>query len=127
MDYCESPLAPVFSRPVARHNRGAGFVAAHDNLEEVFSGVLGLLFQAHVVDDEQVGFEVLTQGFVALLKGFFGEEVGIKSKMDRRRCARKSRRRPGLFRGRWPGRAFYAEGVILERVHDSGRIWPPRF
>jgi hypothetical protein len=33
-------------------------VPAHDELEEVLSGMFGQLFEAHVIDDEQIGFEI---------------------------------------------------------------------
>jgi hypothetical protein len=69
-------LAPVFERAVAGHDGGAGFVAAHDDFQEVLAGVFGELLEAHVIDDEQIGFEILTQPAVALGERFFGEEIG---------------------------------------------------
>jgi len=50
-------------------------VAAHDDLQDVLAGPLGQLLEAHVVDDEQVGFEVLTQGAIFLEQGFVLEEI----------------------------------------------------
>lgn len=39
---------------------GAVFVAALDDLQQILAGVFGQLIESHVVDDEQVGFEVRT-------------------------------------------------------------------
>ena len=36
-------LAPFFQRPVAGHDGGAVFVAAHDDFQQVFAGVFGQL------------------------------------------------------------------------------------
>ena len=51
-------LAPFFEWPVGGHQRGAHFVAAHNDLKEVFSGFGRELGDAHVVDDEQVALKV---------------------------------------------------------------------
>ena len=59
-------FAPFFEGTVGGHEGGAEFVAAHDDLEEVFAGFGWELLNAHVVDDEQIAFEVAFQGaFVA--------------------------------------------------------------
>ena len=59
-------FAPFFEGAVGGHESGAEFVAAHDDLKEVFAGFGWELFDAHVVYDEQVAFEVALQGaFVA--------------------------------------------------------------
>ena len=51
-------LAPFFEGSVLGHECGAHFVASHDNLKEIFAGFWRQLFDAHVVDDEQVAFGV---------------------------------------------------------------------
>ena len=68
-------LAPVLERTVAGHDRGARFVAAHDDLEQILAGVLRQRTQAHVVDDEQIGFDVAAQDAVTLRERVLGEEV----------------------------------------------------
>ena len=68
-------FAPVFERPVAGHDGGAVFVAAHDDFQQVFAGVFGQGLEAHVVDDDQVGLQVSAQGFVLLVEGFVFQEV----------------------------------------------------
>ena len=69
-------LAPVLGRAVAGHDGGFVFVPAHDDLEEVLPSMFGQLLESHIIDDEQIGFEVMAQGFVPLLQGLLGEEVG---------------------------------------------------
>jgi len=62
-------FAPFFEGTVGGHQGGAHFVAAHDDLEEVFAGLGRELCDAHVVDDEQVAFEVALHGaLVPLVK-----------------------------------------------------------
>jgi len=63
-------LAPVFKRTIAGHDGGAVFVPAHDDFQEVFAGVGGQRFEAHVVNDDQVGLEVFAHGIVLLFEGF---------------------------------------------------------
>ena len=50
-------LAPVFQRPVAGHDGGAVFVAAHHHFQQIFAGLFGQCFEPHVVDDDQVGLQ----------------------------------------------------------------------
>src|SRR5438876_11113374 len=68
-------LAPFFERPVAGHDRGAVFITAHDDFEEVLAGVLGQRFKSHVIDDEQVRLEVGAQCLVLLVEGFIFTEL----------------------------------------------------
>ncbi len=68
-------LAPVFNGTVTGHDGGAVFVAAHDDFQEVFAGVLGQGLEAHVIDDEQVWFEITAQYPILLVEGFVFEEV----------------------------------------------------
>jgi hypothetical protein len=68
-------LAPVFEWAVAGHDDASGLVSAHDDLEETFAAALGELLHAHVVDDEQVGSEVVGDHGVVLAEGFSSEEV----------------------------------------------------
>lgn len=68
-------FAPVLQRAVAGHDGGAVFVTAHDHFQQILPRGLGQGFEAHVVDDDQVGLEVAAQGFVLLFEGFGFEEV----------------------------------------------------
>jgi hypothetical protein len=68
-------LAPIFERSVTGHDGASGLVASHDDLEEVFSAVLGELLHAHVVDDEEIGSEVAGERGIVVFDGFFVEEV----------------------------------------------------
>lgn len=69
-------FAPVFEGTVAGHDGGAGFVAAHYDFQQILSGMLGQLLQSHVINDEQVGFEVTAQQPVAFGEGLFRKKVG---------------------------------------------------
>ena len=51
-------FSPFFKRSVGGHEGGFDFISAHDDLEEVFARFRRKLFDAHVVDDEQVALEV---------------------------------------------------------------------
>jgi len=51
-------LSPFFEGPVGGHEGGFDFISAHDDLEEVFARFRRKLFDAHVVDNEQVALEV---------------------------------------------------------------------
>lgn len=62
--YIAEEFAPFFDGAVGGHQRRTGFVAAHDDLEEVFAGARRELFDAHVVEDEEVGLEVASAGGV---------------------------------------------------------------
>lgn len=55
-------FAPFFEGTVGGHHGRAQLVAAHDDLEEIFPGLGRELFDAHVVDDKQVAFEVAFHG-----------------------------------------------------------------
>jgi hypothetical protein len=68
-------FAPFFQWSVAGHDGGTVFVTAHDDFQQVFAGVFWQLFQAHVVNDDQVGFQVFADGLVHLVKGFVFHEV----------------------------------------------------
>ena len=68
-------LAPVFDGPVAGHDGGTVFVAAHDHFQEVFAGVFGQGLESHVIDDQKVGLEIAAQDSVLLVEGFVFEEV----------------------------------------------------
>lgn len=50
-------LAPFFDGAVGGHEGGAVFVSAHDDFQKDFAAARGEVFEAHVVDDEEVGFE----------------------------------------------------------------------
>jgi hypothetical protein len=68
-------LVLVFKRTVRCHHRQPGLVPAHHNLEEALAGTPGQLLYAHVVDDQQLGLEVLVQGLVLLAQHVVVEEV----------------------------------------------------
>ena len=59
-------FAPVFDGAVACHNRGAEFIAAHNDLEKIFSGLVWKLFESHVVDDEQITFEIFVESGIGV-------------------------------------------------------------
>jgi len=69
-------LAPFFEWTVGGHERRAQLVAAHDDLEEVFAGLGRELFDAHVVDDEQVALEVALHGALVFLVESVLAQVG---------------------------------------------------
>lgn len=68
-------FAPVFNGPVGGHERGTIFVAAKNNLEEVFPGFGRQGFGPHIVNDEEIGFEILGECFGMALEIFVLEEV----------------------------------------------------
>ena len=68
-------LAPILQRPVRRHQRRTRLVTPHHHFEEVFAGTLRQLFHPHVVDDEQVGFEVLGQHLLLAADRLVVQEV----------------------------------------------------
>ena len=53
---------------VTGHDSGAVFVTAHDDFQQVFAGVFGQLLQSHVIDDDEVGFQVFAQRLSRWLK-----------------------------------------------------------
>jgi len=63
-----------------RHDGGPVFITAHDDFEEVFAGVFGELFEAKIVDDQQLRLEIAAQGFVPLVEGFVFENVAHQIK-----------------------------------------------
>ena len=67
-------LAPFFNGPIGGHHGGAVLIPAHDDLEEYFAALGRQDLQAHVVDDQQIGFEIAGQeaGFTHL--GLFFQE-----------------------------------------------------
>ncbi len=67
-------LAPFFDGPVGGHQGGAVFVSAQDDLQEDFSGFGRQGFEAHVINDQQVGFEVAGQAAVQ----FGGRGLGLE-------------------------------------------------
>jgi len=64
-------FAPVLNGSVACHDRGAEFIAAHNDLEKIFSGLVWKLFKAHVVDNEQIAFEIFVEAGIGF-EGDFG-------------------------------------------------------
>lgn len=51
-------LAPFFDRTVGSHQCGTGLVSAHDDFQQHFARLGREDFQPHVVDQEQIWFEV---------------------------------------------------------------------
>jgi hypothetical protein len=68
-------LAPFFNGAVGGHEGGSVFVSAHDDFQEDFAAAGGEVFEAHVVEDEEVGFEeeALEAGVVS--RGGVGGDV----------------------------------------------------
>ena len=60
-------FAPFLERAVAGHDSRAVFLAAHHYFQEIIPGLLGQGFEAHVVDDDQVGLEIAAQHSVLKL------------------------------------------------------------
>jgi len=72
-------FAPFFQGAVGGHQGRAQFVAAHDDLEEVFAGCGWELFDAHVVDDQQIGKQIedrAVQHDFATLDQFVADGLG---------------------------------------------------
>lgn len=65
-------LAPFLDGPIGGHEGGAGFVTAHDDLQEHFSGFGRQDFEPHVIDEQQIGFEIAGQGAIQLGRGLIG-------------------------------------------------------
>jgi len=70
-------MPPVFDGPVGGHEGGSQLITSHDDFEEVFAGPGRKLFESHVVDDEQVGFEVFTEQ-TSVGDGFFVHEFAYE-------------------------------------------------
>ena len=64
---------------------GLFFVAADDDLEEVFAGVLGQVLAGKVLDDEQVGLQVLAQRHSFSFMASSAIMSRTRSKIDLRR------------------------------------------
>ena len=69
-------FAPFFKGAVGGHEGRAQFLAAHDDIEEVFAGLGRELLGAHVVDDEEVALEVALHGAFVLFLGSVFAQVG---------------------------------------------------
>ena len=68
-------LAPFFDRAVRGHEGGTVFVSSHDDFEEEFTRFGLQLLDSHIVNDEQMGFEITWQYF-------FGFEVFLFEKIS---------------------------------------------
>ena len=55
-------FAPLLDWAVGGHEGGPVFVTAHDDLEEVLAGTGWEEFDAHVIENEKVGFDVAREG-----------------------------------------------------------------
>jgi len=74
--YVSDEFTPFFEGSVGGHQGGAHFVAAHNDLEEVFAGLGWELGDAHVIDDKEVAFEVAFHGALMTLVEAVVAEVG---------------------------------------------------
>ena len=52
-------LSPFFDGTIGGHQGGAVFVAAHDDLQEDFAAFGRQDLKPHVVNDEEIGLEIL--------------------------------------------------------------------
>ena len=68
-------FAPVFQRPVAGHHGATEFVATHDDFEQKLATLLWQLLHAHVVENQQVRFEVAVENPVVTFESFVVEKV----------------------------------------------------
>jgi hypothetical protein len=68
-------LSPFVHRTVGGHDGGAHFVAAQDDFEQQFAAARGQGFESHVVDDEQVGFEIAGEQAVFRRASFAGDQI----------------------------------------------------
>ena len=102
-------LAPFFDGAVGGHEGGSVFVSAHDDFYEDFAAAGGEVFEAHVVDDEEVGFEeeALEAGVVGRggVGGDVSDEVEDGSVEDKEPAAD----------------GFGSEGLCEVGFSDSGR------
>jgi len=62
-------LAPFLEGSIAGHDGGAIFVAAHNDLQQVFAGVFGQLLESHVINDDEVWLQVFAERLVLLVEG----------------------------------------------------------
>jgi len=65
---------PFLDGAVGGHEGGAVFIAAHDDFQEDLPALGRKGFEPHVIDDEQVGFEVAGEHPGDASFGFLGEE-----------------------------------------------------
>jgi hypothetical protein len=102
-------LAPFFDGAVGGHDGGAVFVSAHYDFQEDFAAAGGEIFEAHVVDDEEVWFEekALEAGVVG--GGSIGGDVADEVE-------------DGSIEDMEPGSdGFGSEGLVEVGFPDSGR------
>ena len=62
-------FAPFFERAVAGHDSRAPLITAHDDFEEILSGLCREDLEPHVINDEEIRFEVALQSFLGFLEG----------------------------------------------------------
>ena len=68
-------LAPFFQWSIAGHDGRSVLVAPENDFQQVFARLLGRRPHAHVVDHQQIGFEIPTQCPVLLVECVVSEEV----------------------------------------------------
>ena len=123
-------LAPVVDGPIRRQQRGRAFVAAHDQLQEIFGGRVRQFAHAQVVDDQQRHVRDREDGLAGAVQRRVGQflEQRVRFPIDDA-IALVNRARPiawldGCCRCRWPrrgrphagrrsgGREFVQQGPI---------------
>ena len=86
-------LAPIVDGPIRREDRRGAFVAAHDQLEQIFGSGVRELAHAEVVHDEQRdGGEVSEVLLARAVEGSVGELFDEAAGRDPRREQRPSAR-----------------------------------
>ena len=77
--YITDQFAPLFQWPVGSHDGEAQLIPSHDNLKEILAGLLGQLFDTHIVDHQKIDFEVTVHGLDVVTKvlglGQFSDSV----------------------------------------------------
>ena len=61
-------FSPIFNWPITGHHGGTQFVSPHDNLEEVFSGSCRQTFQSHIINNQQITFQIFRHDRILLAR-----------------------------------------------------------
>src|SRR5690606_37800712 len=65
----------VLERPVGGHHCAAQFVATHEDFEQKLSAPFWELFDSHVIEDQEIGLEVLCHDLVMPLERLVVHQV----------------------------------------------------
>ena len=68
-------FAPLFQRTIRCHHRSLQLVPSHYHFKKVFAGTFRQRLDAHVVDYQQVRFEIFIHDFILPGEGFITHEV----------------------------------------------------